>query len=520
MGALPRGIGAKLFLAFSATALPVLLAAGLLLEWQARRALEMELGRRVEALAVAISTSIPGETWKFAFAMGRGEEESRTVRRLRERLDAVRDATGAERIAVWDLRGNLIVESQSTLPIGTPAPRAPLLEAELARVRAGATASTPLYRAAGGRRMKIGLAPIVPAREAGAPEPGSGGDGPPVGALIVEAPSLTLGVVHGMRGTLAATGAVALLLVVGAALLLSGALGGRIRRLARVARRIEAGDLAPAIPAGGEDEIGELAGALEAMRGAVQIREEELRAMLGGVAHEIRNPLGGLLLHAEMLTQDQDLTGEQAGRARRIVAEAARLEKVVGDFLAFARPERPQGERVRLGEVFSESAENARAALGWEGVLETDLGAGEAWCDGGHLRQILLNLMRNAMQAAGPEGCVRVGSSAESEGGEAQGEREEWILPRRASAPRRPGEGGRARAGEIAILVEDSGNGVAEAERARIFEAFYTTRSQGAGLGLAVVKRLCQLNGMGIAVGRSRLGGARFHLCVPAATED
>ncbi|MFH1143477.1 MAG: ATP-binding protein [Candidatus Eisenbacteria bacterium] len=522
MRALPRGIGTKLFLVFSITALPTLVAAGLLLEWQARRALEAELGRRVEALAVAVATSIPEETWRFAFSLGPGEEESRTARHLRGRLDAVRVASGAERLAVWDLQGRVVVDSETLLPIGSMAPRAHLLTAELDQVRAGLTASTPLFQAVGGRRVKVGLAPIhAPAGDTGPARlpdaSASGGSvelrarGLPLGVLVVEAPSQSLGVVRAMRGTLAAAGLAGLLLVLAGAFIVSRLIAGRIHRLAEIAGRMETGDLASTVPFLGRDEIGDLAKALEAMRGAVHVRERQLRAMLGGVAHEIRNPLGGLVLYAEMLSQAGELSPARAAHAQRILAEANRLEKVVADFLVFARPEPPEGERVNLVQALEESGENARAALLWRGALEIEASVEAVWCDGGHLRQILLNLMRNAMQAAGPEGRVRVRAARSGDGGGS-------VAGEDGGPEARPITRA-ARAAGVVIRIEDSGCGIAAEEVERVFEPFHSTRAQGAGLGLAIVRRLCELNGIGITVGRSSLGGALLLLAVPAGVE-
>ncbi|MCK4412757.1 MAG: HAMP domain-containing histidine kinase [Candidatus Eisenbacteria sp.] len=509
MAAHPRGIGATLFLAFAAAALPALVVAGLLLESQARGALERELGRRAEALATAISTAIPEATWRLAFSLGPGEEESRTAGHLRSRLESVRRSTGAERVAAWRLDGRLLVDSRTVLPIDLPAPRAALLRNELDRVAAGRATSTPLYHTAEGRAVKLGLAPI------------GGAEGGSLGALVVEAPSHSLGVVRAMRRTLLASGFAGLLFVLGAALVVSRALTRRIGRLVSVARRMEVGDLETIVPALGEDELGALAGALEAMRGAVKLREHHLRAMLGGVAHEIRNPLGGLLLYAEMLSRDPGLSDEQSGRAARILAEGVRLEKVVEEFLAFARPERPRGAWVPLAAVLEESSENARVALDWRGALELPDTAARVWSDEGHLRQILLNLLRNAMDAAGAGGRVRLalepqptGGSAGGAGADAGGE-ESWIVHPAMPAGRAASE---AR-GMIDVLVEDSGSGIVPAERAQVFEPFYSSRAQGAGLGLAIVRRLCELNAIAVAIGESPLGGARLRLRLSVRTE-
>ena len=466
MGGLRLGIGATLFLAFAGAALLILLGAGVLLDGQARRALDLELARRAETLATTVVTSVPQEIWQTALTLGPGEEESRTARYLRDRLAAVRRATGAEQIGVWTLDGRLIIEDDLALPIGSPAPRAALLGRELEAVARGRVTSTPLFRSEAGRWVKIALAPLPPG-------------GTPRGALLIGCPSESLGAVAAMRGTLLALGAIGAVVVLGIAGALSRALTGRIHALAVAARRVEQGDLESSVPIAGSDELATLARGLETMRLAVRARERELRAMVGSVAHEIRNPLGGLMLYSEMLGRAEGLTPEQAGWAGRILQEAVQLERVVAEFLDYARPGNPAPEELDARAMLIESAESAAGSAGWHGAVTVE-GEARLRCDPRHLRQILTNVLRNAMQAAGPEGTVRAAAS---------------------------------RAGDTAeIRIEDSGPGIPAADRERVFEPFFTTRAAGAGLGLAIVKRLCDLNRIEISIHEGSLGGACVRL--------
>ncbi len=479
-----RGMGPTLFFAFSAAAVPVLLASGLLLEWQARRSLEAELARRVESLAAAVSAAIPAETWSLLFALGPGDEDGRTASLLRARLERLAAGSGAERIEIWTPDGRIALDHDGALAIGAPAPRAGFMTRELeVALREGRAASTPLFRNTAGRLVKIGVAPV-------APEPGADLAAAPLGLVAVSAPSASLGAVATMRRTLIAVGAAGWLLFLLTALWLARGTTRRIRHLTASAVAIGRGDLETPVPPSGEDEIGILADALDRMRAAVQVRERQLRAMVGGVAHEIRNPLGGLTLYAEMLARDGELSAKQHERATRIVDEAMRLERVVRDFLEYARPERPRVQRVDLPIIVADSAQNAVAGLGWTGFLELEPGSPSVACDPDHLRQILLNLLRNAMQAAGPSGRVRLHTTAAH--------------------------------GSVELRVEDSGPGVPTEERERIFEPFYSRKADGAGLGLAIARRLCDLGEIGLTVEASPLGGACFVLAFahrPSAAE-
>ena len=471
MRRMTKGMGPTLFLAFSLAALPVLVIAGLLVERQARGALEAELARRAEAVAVAVSTAIPWDTWSLLFSLGPGEEESRTAQYMRSRLAGVAERVGADRIAVWTTGGELVLDTSLRLRIGTPAPRMAMLERELERARGGLTASTPIFRTEAGLPMKIGLSPITTSAESAAP---------PGGVLLVGVPSHSLGAIAKMRRTLLGAGLVGWGLALAVAFGLARQLTARISRLIQAARSIGRGDLDTSVPALGGGELGYLAETLERMRAAVRVRERQLRAMVGGVAHEIRNPLGGVTLYAEMLARDESLSPEQKRKAGRILQETLRLDRVVSDFLEYARPERPRIEVVALSPVLEEVAHSAAAGLQWAGVCEIVPATAEVACDPDHLRQVLLNLLRNAMEAAGQAGRVILRAERGVQG--------------------------------VTVSVEDSGPGVEPEARELIFEPFFTGKSDGAGLGLAIAKRLCDLGELGLELGQSDLGGARFLL--------
>lgn len=473
-------MGSKLWLAFSAAALPILMLAGGVLEFQARNALERELASRVTSIAVSISSSIPNDSWRFLFSLLPGEEDSRIASQLRARLDQIEADVGAERIAVWRPDGTVYLDTCSRLPIGDPAPRISLLATEMDAIRLHRTAQTPLFRSESGRLVMIGLAPILQRPVTENPNrPVTGGE-QLLGLIVVEMPSTSLTAINTMRRSLLLSLAGGLLLVFLVAVFLARGLTGRISILVSAAQRIERGALDTPIPPLGDDELGLLAGVFDSMRQAVEVREKQLRAMVGGVAHEIRNPLGGLTLYAEMLTRDKELNEKQKGKAERILAEAHRLERVVSDFLVFARPESPRQETVMVRSVIDESLHHARACLKWAGGLEVTVADEAVICDPDHLRQICLNLILNAMQAAGDDGTVAVTASG-------TGERSE-------------------------IFIEDSGAGIAKEKLEEVFQPFYSEKADGAGLGLAITKRLCDLGGIEMTVDQSRLGGARFRL--------
>jgi signal transduction histidine kinase len=282
-------------------------------------------------------------------------------------------------------------------------------------------------------------------------------------------------------------GAVALAVLAAVALFTARGLSFPLRRLMAAAERIGAGDLETPVHPEPTREIGVLARELEAMRGALEARDRQMQLMLAGVAHEVRNPLGGMALYAGLLQEDLRARGtadaEASAHVQRIQQEIDYLQRIVEDFLAFAR-ERPV-QRAPLGAP--DLVENAVALLSAEaqerGVrLEVRVEEAVLEADGSLLVAALVNLVKNAVQAS-PEGAVvRV-----------EGARE---------------------AGRYLVRVQDQGEGVPEALQARIFEPFFTTRQKGSGLGLALARKVARAHGGELSF-RSRPGATEFTLALP-----
>ncbi len=220
-----------------------------------------------------------------------------------------------------------------------------------------------------------------------------------------------------------------------------------------------------------------------------ELRRRERLAALGemaaGLAHEIRNPLGGIALYASML--ERELTGQpSAVTAGKIFHGVRSLEKLVCEILDFAQEQRLDRRLCRLGGLLMQLKCNASHALETgqaELTVEHESDGAEVFCDPERLGRVLLNLVLNAIEAVETGGRVR-------------------LTTRRL-------EGG------MQIEVSDNGPGIAEELLPRIFNPFVTTKASGTGLGLAISHRIIEAHGGALRAMNMPEGGARFSVWLP-----
>ncbi len=242
---------------------------------------------------------------------------------------------------------------------------------------------------------------------------------------------------------------------------LAGGIVARLQSLSRAALRIQRGWMDRPVTLEGEDELSRLARAMERMRSGIQRRDEQMRLMLSQVAHEIRNPLGGLELFSAA-AMDTDDPGERRRILERVRSEVVGLNGIIDEFLGFARPGESEPVLHDVREPVREAATLAEVELAEKGgTLHMELPAIPvlAMADPLQLKRLVLNLLRNAAQAG----------------------TEVWVT---VSLVR----------GEVRIAIRDNGPGVPADLRGRIFEPFVGDKEQGAGLGLAIVRKLVEAN--------------------------
>lgn len=318
---------------------------------------------------------------------------------------------------------------------------------------------------------------------------------------------------------------VSLLLIAGITAGVPHLLDLRIRRLLMATRALEQGVYVPGTCDYPEDEFGELARAfdrmaqslackqqqlqesLEALRAMnnnlealVEQRTEELRAahqelvrrerlavlgtLAGALGHELRNPLSAMATSVYVLRQITSDNRDTDQHLTILTHQIANANRIITNLLDFARTREPVWEEVDLREVVREAIESS--VIPSSVALAVSLGEepSQTMADATQIRQVLLNLIANAVQAMPDGGRLEV-------------------------AIRRRGEG-------IEITVADTGCGMTEEQKTRLFQPLFTTKPKGIGLGLAVSKKLIEAHGGEITC-ESELGkGTRFSIWLPA----
>ncbi|MFO0593782.1 MAG: HAMP domain-containing sensor histidine kinase [Myxococcaceae bacterium] len=471
---------ARLLLAFLAPTLLVLAFGGFLLFRSSRNVLEEELGRSLADLAAVVSSDLKGERVLSIEAGDDQGEGSRTFRALKSQLEEARTRASLRRIFVVDVGRHARLDVGGHLAVMSEATELLRDETEFQRALGGERASSQvLFEGTDGQLYKTGYAPLRQGDQV-------------VGVVAVEGTAAFFGPLSSLRNSFLALAFVTLGLLALVAVLVGLALSRPLERLVATALRIGGGDLSTSVEQEGfTGEISTLARELEAMRQALESRDRQLKLMLGGVAHEVKNPLGGMELFSGLLDEELASKTPAIGDARehlqKIQRELAYLKRIVEDFLAFAREQKVQSERFPAKSLVDAAVQHLAGEAEVKQVklvvtcddapLEGDLSL---------LTSAVVNLVKNAVQISSAGAEVKVH-------GERRGNRYE-------------------------IDVRDAGPGIDEALQARIFEPFYTTREKGTGLGLPLAKKLAEAHRGTLSV-RSKPGETVFTLSLPVPNQ-
>lgn len=277
-----------------------------------------------------------------------------------------------------------------------------------------------------------------------------------------------------MREALFVGSGAALVAAVGVSLFVTARVVGPVRRLALASRRIAAGHYAERVAPGSQDELGELAASFNEMAAALESAERRRLELIGDVAHELRTPVSTLEGYLEELLDEQlepspelwALLHGEAGRLRRLIDDLQQLSR------AEARQLQIRDDVLAPDEIVRETVDRLGPRFAEKGLrFAVDLAPGlpAVRADRDRAQQVLINLLTNALRYTPAPGTVTLTV--------------------------------RARAGQVALVVADTGLGIAAEHLPHVFERFYRvekSRSRalgGSGIGLTIAKALVEAMG-------------------------
>jgi len=481
-----RSIAARLFLAIGLPTSLVVVALAWTAYVGARDVLQESLFRHLREVATVASMHFDPSILAF---LEPGSEDARTYQNQAKKLTETARLLDSSRALILDGEGRVLVDGELFLPIGAEAPRAALDRQEISLARTGEAVHSVPFTVDDGRRFLRAYAPIRD-REGN----------PSSYVLALEAPASLLDEAEDVGRFLAIAALLFVLLTLTLAVVVARTITAPLLTLADGAARMGAGALdAPLVIPRGHDEVALLGHTLEEMRKALLERDAERQMMLAGIAHEVRNPLGGMELFSGLLEEGlhelpvddgsiasstKDELIEHTGRVRR---ELRYLTGVVNDFLAFARDTPIVREPVDVGELVQDVVSLARRSDGARIVI--DVGALPRFpLDRGRIKQALLNLVENALQASPADASVTVRASLVD--------------------------------GFLTFTIDDTGKGIDTDTLARVFQPFFTTKEKGSGLGLPLVKKLARDHGGDCTIASTVGQGTRVTLALSGAPLD
>ena len=456
----------RLIFIFVSFVIVILLISGWMLQWMIRQNLEAELGNKLTAVAGAASVQFDEEEIGYLIqTIG-----PRTHEVLSEKLRLLKQTAGVKRIYFFDSEGKSLLDTDSKINRGDVYFNLRFYPNEIEAVRSGKTVHTVLFYSTEGEPAMSGYAPLMLANAV-------------VGGVGVDGSVPFLGAVRTLRKRLLWIGISGSILAVILGMVFAGTISRPVSKLAHSSKRIGMGDYDKPISLQDKGEIGLLAQTMEEMRKNIIEREKELKAMVAGIAHEIRNPIGGIELFTGLLDDETKSNPKVRSHVQRIANEVRYLKEIVNRFLEFARPKEPQKEAVNLGNIIGEveslladQIENQKIRI----TRSKNINRLTVFVDPGHLKEIVLNLVQNAVQALPDGGELRFEAVEEQN--------------------------------TIRLRIGDTGPGIPANMRTDIFRPFFTTREKGTGLGLPIVRGLVEANGGTIRLLPKDTPGTEFEI--------
>ncbi len=445
------------------------------LYWYSRAALETELGDQLKRINRIIATTLDKELVSMLVEA----PELMSIRQKLEHELSVLAVPGIEGITLYKQNGTILAQERTLKRnIARLSPALPRL---LALENDNDPVVSEIYKLDDGRHVKAAALPIQT------------NQGSQV-ILVIWAGANYMTVIQQMTGSLFWIFLAAVLVAISLTLVFSRSLIKPVRALSSYAKAIQNNINSDPVDLLREDEFGDLNQSLIEMHQEIQKQEETARQLLAGIAHEIKNPLGGMEIYSGLLREELTMLppGENLEEFKsyleKISDELLHLKQIVQEYLDYARPLKSVIEPFSISEVFDNIKRILHpelTALDQQLILEGDA---ELLADRSKIQRVLLNLVQNGLEAAGQGGRAEIQVSR---------------IP-----------------GDLQIDFMDTGSGIPEEDQQRIFEPYFSTRDRGFGLGLSIVQSIIYELGGTIVVQKSDEAGTIFRVNLPRKEQD
>jgi signal transduction histidine kinase len=213
--------------------------------------------------------------------------------------------------------------------------------------------------------------------------------------------------------------------------------------------------------------------------------------MAATIAHEIRNPLTSVKLNIQKVAEEERFAETVKAHLGLSLEGIDQIERFIKELLNFTRVQELSLERWPVGQIVEESLKMVKDTLAQKKIV-VEKACGEdlppVLADADKLRQVFLNVLRNAHEALASGGKISIACDTVVDGGRTM----------------------------VRVRIADNGPGLAEKDRPNIFEPFYTTKPSGFGLGLANARKIVEQHSGTISVGKKRGRGCAFVITIPA----
>ncbi len=413
-----------------------------------KHSLDEELGHRL--VSIAISAAYQVKPYQVA-ALELRDPHSQTYQSLLNRFQTLQKDHSLSHIYLFNSNHESLLDTDPSVSIGQVVERHRFHKAELEKAKNGIPSSSILFEGEEGEFYKSAFIALKD-------------NGRVYGFIGVDASATFFTALKQLGRKLVLFGLACILLIVIVSLLISRKIVAPISHLVESAQRIGEGSFDQPIETQTQNEIGFLAFALEEMRKNIISRDRELQTMLRGIAHEVRNPLGGIELFAGMLEESAH-DDEERNAVDKIKTEVRTLKNLIEEFLDFARGTTLQPSEVDLQEFFEDVRVAFHSEMETQGVrFSLNLNNLQTLpFDADQMRRVFLNLLRNSIQAMPKGGAVEIRVMATN--------------------------------GQAELAISDTGSGIPPESLEKVFDPFFTTKEKGTGLGLSFARKIVNAHG-------------------------